>query len=77
MPEDDFKTHSAKLLMPRDPTKMWNWDLKVWQIPLIIWAQSTSKIFLDKISQEHPQIGKSYVGKNKINLNDTKPKILL
>ena len=25
LPENDFKTYSAKLLMP---TKMWNWDLK-------------------------------------------------
>ena len=24
MPENDFKTSSAKFLMPKDPTKMWN-----------------------------------------------------
>ena len=31
LPENDFKGYSAKLFMPTDPTKMWNWDLKVYQ----------------------------------------------
>ena len=30
-----------------------------------------------KMYQEHPQIGKTYVGKNKIYLNNAKLKILL
>ena len=30
-----------------------------------------------KIHQEHPKLDKSYMGKNKIRVNDAKPKILL
>ena len=29
LPENDFKTFSAKHLMPADPTQMWNWDLSL------------------------------------------------
>ena len=32
---------------------------------------------LKKIHHKHPQIGKSYIGKIKIYINDAKPKILL
>ena len=32
---------------------------------------------IKKIHQEHAQIAKSYIGKNKIYLNDAKPMILL
>ena len=39
LPEKDFKGYSAKLFMPTDPTKMWNWDLKVYQIVQNKWAQ--------------------------------------
>ena len=39
LPENDFKSYSAKLLMPTDPTMMWNWDLTVCQIALTKWAQ--------------------------------------
>ena len=40
--KNDFKTCSAELVMPTDPTKRWNWDLKVCQIPFTKWTQTTS-----------------------------------
>ena len=80
LPENDFKSYSTKLLMPADPTKMWNWELKVCQIP---WPNESKKLpksfwmcHKEKIHQEHPEIGNSYVWKIRIYLHDAKPKIL-
>ena len=39
--------------------------------------QNLSGCAIEKIHQEHPQIGKSYVGKIKMYLNDAEPKMLL
>ena len=80
LPENDFKSYSAKLLMPTDPTMMWNWDLKFVKLPWLNEPNKLPKSFWmchKKIHQEYPQIGKSYIGKIKIYLNDAKPKILL
>ena len=69
-----FLPENEKLSMPKDPTKMWNWDLKVMSSinyqNLFGWA-------MKNIHQEHPQILQSYIRKIKIYLNDAKPKILL
>ena len=66
--------------MPADPTKIWNWDLKVVKLPWLNELNKLRNLFecaIKKIHQEHPQIDKSYTGKTKIYLNDAKPKILL
>ena len=65
--------------MPTDPTKRWNWDLKVSQILVTKWTQTTSfGCAINKENrQEYPQIDKSFIRKIKIYLNDAKRKILL
>ena len=39
LPEKDFKSYFAKFLMPTNPRKMWNWDLKFCQFAMTKWAQ--------------------------------------
>ena len=80
LPENDFKCYSGKLLMPKDPTKMWNWGLKFVKL---LWLNELNKLpkpfrmCHKKNRQEHSQLGKSCIGKIQIYLNDTKPMILL
>ena len=64
-----------ELILERKYLVIWN---SCWyDIDLKMISKLASQIHHTQIHQKHPQMGKSYIGKAKIYLNDAKPEILL